>query len=363
MPSSAVLDAAAGRSSASTIAADMETGSHELTVRGYSGTKGRGVGKCITSAPPFQAGGHRWRIQYYPDGYDEESADWVSLFLLLVVDHGARSNGSNGNVEAVFRFSLLDRTGQAVPSYTLTSKKQDFSTPKSHSWGWPKFIKRKKLEESPHFEDDTFRVSCHVTFHKIRTEESPAHFLPAPPTDLHRHLGDLLDSKVGADVKLRVGRETFTAHRSILAARSPVFRAELFGWMKEQRAAQVRIDDMEPRVFAAMLRFMYTDSLPEIDEGDRRVMAQHLLVAADRYRMERLKMICEDMLHNLIDTGTAATTLALAEQHGCHRLKERCINFLKYPGNAMAVMATDGFDHLMSSCPSLIKDLLAKVSP
>lgn len=92
-------------------------------------------------------------------------------------------------------------------------------------------------------------------------------------------------------------------------------------------------------------------------------MAQHLLVAADRYCLERLKMICEDMLRNFIDTNTAATTLELAEQHGCRRLKERCLNFLKNPGNTIAVMATDGFEHLMSSCPSLVKDLLAKVSP
>jgi len=46
-------------------------------------------------------------------------------------------------------------------------------------------------------------------------------------------------------------------------------------------------------------------------------MAQHLLVAADRYGLHRLKLICEARLCGGIDVGTAATTLALAEQHDC----------------------------------------------
>ncbi|WVZ50331.1 hypothetical protein U9M48_001591 [Paspalum notatum var. saurae] len=117
---------------------------------------------------------------------------------------------------------------------------------------------------------------------------------------------------------------------------------------------------MDPRAFGAMLHFIYTDSLPHMEEGSRRAMAHHLLVAADRYRLERLKVICEDVLRDFIDTDTAATTLALAEQHGCHRLKERCLRFLKCPGNTKAVMAKDGFDHLMRSCPSLLKEILAK---
>ncbi|KAB8112811.1 hypothetical protein EE612_051545, partial [Oryza sativa] len=39
----------------------------------------------------------------------------------------------------------------------------------------------------------------------------------------------------GADVTFQVGGETVAAHRAVLAARSRVFRAELFGPMKEGR--------------------------------------------------------------------------------------------------------------------------------
>lgn len=105
------------------------------------------------------------------------------------------------------------------------------------------------------------------------------------------------------------------------------------------------------------------DTLLEMDKDDTMVMAQHLLVAADRYGLERLKLVCEDMLCRYINTSTAAETLVLAEQHGCEGLKKACFKFLEEPSNFKAILATDGFEHLTTSCPSVLKDLLAKVVP
>ena len=63
-----------------------------------------------------------------------------------------------------------------------------------------------------------------------------------------------------------------------------------------------------------------------------------------------------------IDTSTVATTLAFAERHGCHGLKNACYQLLKSPSILETVMATESFDHLMTTCPSLIKELLAKIA-
>jgi speckle-type POZ protein len=80
-----------------------------------------------------------------------------------------------------------------------------------------------------------------------------------------------------------------------------------------------------------------------------------------RYGLERLKLICEDMLCDTIDTRTAATTLALTEQHGCRVLREGCIYFLWWiPGNLEEAMASDGFQHLKASCPSLVKAIVRR---
>jgi speckle-type POZ protein len=97
---------------------------------------------------------------------------------------------------------------------------------------------------------------------------------------------------------------------------------------------------MEAQVFKALLYFVYTDTLPK-DRGSRTreereeakeeeddIMSQHLLVAADRYNLERLKLICEEKLCGYIAVaGTVATILTLAEQHNCHVLKKACFDF------------------------------------
>jgi speckle-type POZ protein len=121
-----------------------------------------------------------------------------------------------------------------------------------------------------------------------------------PPSDILQHFSNLLLTKEGADVTFEAGCETFVAHRCVLAARSAVFRAELFGPMKEGSTTSgvIKVDDMEAPVFEAVLKFIYTDSLPPEMEKDRcdqdvTTMWQHLLVAADRYDLLRLRLMCE----------------------------------------------------------------------
>lgn len=58
------------------------------------------------------------------------------------------------------------------------------------------------------------------------------------------------------------------------------------------------------------------------------LMAQHLLAAADRYGLERLRLMCEASLCEDVAINTVATTLALAEQHHCFQLKAVCLKFI-----------------------------------
>jgi len=79
----------------------------------------------------------------------------------------------------------------------------------------------------------------------------------------------------------------------------------------------------------------------------------------NRYELNRLKQICECKLSGGIGIGTAATTLALAEQHHCSLLKSKCIEFVtKSPETLDAVLATDGYAHLVASCPLVLAELL-----
>jgi speckle-type POZ protein len=75
-------------------------------------------------------------------------------------------------------------------------------------------------------------------------------------------------------------------------------------------------------VFKALLHYIYTDSLPAIDEGEAMDMARHLIAATDRYSLDRLKLICEDLLCRRVGTSKVVDILAFAQQYNCHGLKK-----------------------------------------
>lgn len=82
-----------------------------------------------------------------------------------------------------------------------------------------------------------------------------------------------------------------------------------------------------------MLYFIYSDTLPDSQlTGSMSVststnMIQHLLAAADRFGLERLKQLCEAKLCEEVNVDTVATTLSLADQHRCSQLKAICLKF------------------------------------
>ena len=112
-----------------------------------------------------------------------------------------------------------------------------------------KFIKRKYLEESTLLKDDFFSIRCDVTLTEeiriVSSETQHARFVVMPPSDLYHQLLHLLATRYAGDMTFEVGGVLFPAHRYMLAARSSVFLAELFGPMKEKEATYIRIDDME----------------------------------------------------------------------------------------------------------------------
>ena len=63
-----------------------------------------------------------------------------------------------------------------------------------------------------------------------------------------------------------------------------------------------------------MLHYMYCDHLPPAMDRDNFTfpVAQHLMVAADRYELHGLRALCEARLDETIDLDTVMPTLDLA---------------------------------------------------
>ncbi|KAF2918657.1 hypothetical protein DAI22_08g073000 [Oryza sativa Japonica Group] len=208
---------------------------------------------------------------------------------------------------------------------------------------------RLEKEESGYIKDDCLKIECVLTVvHKpIVSNAKGRSEIEVPPSDLSDHLGKLLEEEETADVDFIVGGSKIAAHKS------------------EREARSVTVDDTQPDVFRALPHFMYTDSLPDMDgveDADYVEMIRLLLVAADRYAMDRMKLLCESVLDDLLDAETVGTTLALADQHSCNNLKDVCVKFMATSKGMDAVMATEGYDNLKRNCPYVLIDVLEKVT-
>ncbi|RLM75192.1 peptidyl-prolyl cis-trans isomerase Pin1-like [Panicum miliaceum] len=240
---------------------------HVLKIDGYLNTLNAHHGRRPSfNSRPFPAGGRTWHISYRPTGspHHPENNEFISFYLVLddIVNDLA--------VNAQATFSLLDQEDKPVHKHRRTTRPNNFSASRDRAFGYERFIEREALERSEYLKDDCFAVGVNV--HVVRG--APSRAVP-PDSDMRRHLGDLLSSGEGADVAFRVGGETFAAHRLVLAARSPVLRAELYGPMREGTTTDaIRIDEMEAQVFEGLLVFVCTDTWPEMEPEDEAAMSQ-----------------------------------------------------------------------------------------
>ncbi|KAJ3689979.1 hypothetical protein LUZ61_019143 [Rhynchospora tenuis] len=329
---------------------ESRKGSYILKV-GYSLHKGIGAGSYISS-DTFTIGGYNWIIDYYPDGH-KTGVEHIVVFKIRPITNVK-------DLAVKFDFTLLAHDGKASSNYKYPTKIE--TNIRNHP---TYYFKKETIEASKFLKRDSFRVRFTIEVIKEGPLEEAMHYSrEVAASKLSQKLVSLLKTGEGADVSFIVGEDIIHAHKCMLAARSPVFRAQFYGPMEGKKNGSIEVKDMEASIFKAMLHFIYSDSesLPEFVEveGNRPAtvaLAQHLLVAADRYGLERLKRICEKKLYEFIHVDNLATTLTLAEQHYCPKLKDACIDFVKPPDVLGAVVLTEEFEHMITSCPTVLKEL------
>jgi speckle-type POZ protein len=305
-------------------------------------------------------GGNEWVLLFYPTGqpglYHHHVGPHTAIFVALVGEgpqpQGVVTlHGRRRHVHALHRFTLVDQSNNGR-NITKESTECMCCVPQGQqpnildgcdSHGHKVFVEHSVLEapDSGYLVNDVIRIRYEIEL--VATSGGALH----PPVELASidvssipTLGDqmrallLLDDEDTTDCVFEVEGERFPAHSLIISARSSAFRAMLRtgAQMREGHEGVVRQQDIRASVFKLLLHFIYSDSLPGGNcpeafgasggasgagvasaagrpllgggsggSGDDGVeldvpTTQHLLVAADRFDLARLRAICESRL-------------------------------------------------------------------
>ncbi|KAG8186994.1 hypothetical protein JTE90_005766 [Oedothorax gibbosus] len=128
-----------------------------------------------------------------------------------------------------------------------------------------------------------------------------------------------------SDATLNTEGKSFSAHRSILAARSPVFRAMFEkDETSEVQSGVVDIDDVDSETVDRMLVYLYGDSVGDLEWKE----ASTLYYAADKYEILPLREKCADFLKACLAADNACDLLVLADRHSDQELMTCVVDFI-----------------------------------
>jgi speckle-type POZ protein len=298
----------------------------------------------LRCSPRFSAFGFSWRLQLAPNGNSAPLAGGVGAYLQL------RTEGCT-TPEVSFTLRIGAHAFACEQRFCTSAVADERVT----SWGATCLVTHEALLDD--FETNVpggaldLQVKMLLDVDAADNDEA----LDAAHTPcLAADLGALLASGAGADVQLVCSDgERLGAHSALLCARSPVFAAQLReGPLQADTSAVPVPPEITSQMLRRLLHFIYTDELEPASPEE----ATHLLNAADHYDVPRLFAVCERALCGALSVDNAADTLMLADQHAAVKLKHAALRFVAK--NALAVMATPGWAHLVTARPPLVLEAM-----
>ncbi|KAH6768137.1 BTB/POZ domain-containing protein [Perilla frutescens var. frutescens] len=137
-------------------------------------------------------------------------------------------------------------------------------------------------------------------------------------------LGRMLSEGIQTDVVINASDGSLSAHRAVLASRSPVFRSMLLHDLRGKETAAMNIPDVSVESCKALVNYIYGNIQNEEFLSHR----LSLLHAADKYEISDLKEACHESLLEDIDTTNVLERLQNATVYQLPKLKTSCLLYL-----------------------------------
>ena len=167
----------------------------------------------------------------------------------------------------------------------------------------------------------------------------------------------LLDDPETSDFTLKCGSKSFKVHKTILVARSDVFRAMFLSGMKEAIEGEAVITDVDDKTLEEVLYYLYTGKL-----SGKEFVVKSLCYAAAKYELGSLMdMICDRIRTVKLEAGELADVFISSEMFNKEELYKIGVEKLK--GNK-GMLKEKEFEEKLTNAklPKLLYRIIVSVS-
>lgn len=275
--------------------------------------------------------GLKWYLKMHKVG-EIMGAKIILMYLKL-----ASSNVSA--VQAEYKFAFANSKGEAVNTWKGSNRFEQ--KPTKNSRGFNVKVTNDLVV------NNVLTVFCEITIPACYVNVSDE--FATPKYQLADDLQGMFENQEFSDVTFSVQGREFRAHKVILAARSPVFKAMFGHEMVENQNNRVEITDIGYDVLREVMRFIYAEKVLNLDK-----ISKELLAAADKYALEKLKVMCENVLCLNMSIENAAEMFVFADTYNAAKLKVQAREYINK--HAMDISKTDGWKLMIVTRPQLLAE-------
>ncbi|CAL1275376.1 unnamed protein product [Larinioides sclopetarius] len=280
---------------------------------------------------------------------DEIDYSWYSIHLCLLgvegnVVHSIRAFiNIETNVTFFKKCKLMDEEASLVPNDVLCLKCEIQGEAKT-VWS--------RIENCRHINSMNF-LTLSKQIDKVDLIESEITSIVS--SSFTEAIKNLLEEGTLSDVILRTDSQSFPAHKCILSARSPVFKAMFTGDMREKTGKSVEIPDLDEATLRELLSYIYTDTVAELQWRG----TADLYRASDKYELLDLKRRCSTFLKTNLSVSSVCTVLILADMHHDQELREVAQDFITR--QEAEFFASDAWGSFKKGNPNLALEIMERI--
>ena len=186
--------------------------------------------------------------------------------------------------------------------------------------------------------------------HREELEKEPEIIYVDFKDELLHKLNEFRETNILCDTTIRAQGQDFPAHKCVLSAASPYFRAKFTSRLQENESNLVELQEPKSTTISDVLKFIYTGEA-SIDSSN----AQDLLMIADYLIIPRLKSKASNFLESSLNASNCLALESLASRYNCESLKQAAVAFKLE--NFVAVAKSEEFRSLDAKD---VKELISK---